>query len=145
MANRVLRPIIKWVGGKGQLLEDISRRYPAGLGTTIRKYAEPFIGGGAVLFDILTKYTLDEIYISDCNAELINMYRKVKTDVQVVVECLQELQAEYFLLNDDGRKELYYAKRDRYNELIRSGESKDSVEAAVLFIFLNKTCFNGLY
>ncbi len=78
MSRKTLKPIIKWAGGKGQLIGEISALYPQGLGVTVRKYAEPFVGGGAVLFDILSKYDLDEVYISDINAELINMYRKVK-------------------------------------------------------------------
>ena len=60
------KPFIKWVGGKGQLLPEINKLYPIELGKTINKYAEIFIGGGAVLFDILSKYKLDEIYISEC-------------------------------------------------------------------------------
>ncbi|HOG20550.1 MAG TPA: DNA adenine methylase [Salinivirgaceae bacterium] len=67
-----MKPFVKWAGGKGQLIDAIKKQYPKGLGDTIRKYAEPFVGGGAVLFDILNKYELDEVYISDTNAELIN-------------------------------------------------------------------------
>ena len=74
MQRQVPKPILKWAGGKTQLLGDISHAYPPGFGNTIRRYAEPFVGGGAVLFDILSKYELDEVYISDVNAELINMY-----------------------------------------------------------------------
>ena len=68
------KPFIKWVGGKGQLIPEISKLYPVELGKTINKYAEIFIGGGAVLFDVLSKYKLDEVYISDKNLELINTY-----------------------------------------------------------------------
>lgn len=74
MKERKLKPFIKWAGGKGQLISQIEKQYPLGLGIAIKKYAEPFVGGGAVLFDILSKYCLDEIYISDTNAELINAY-----------------------------------------------------------------------
>ncbi len=145
MKAETLKPIVKWAGGKGQLLNDISMRYPAGFGSSIKRYAEPFVGGGAVLFDILSKYQLDEVYINDCNAELINMYRQVRDNVSEVVNGLQWLQEQYSNSSETGRRELFYEKRTRYNELIQSGKSIDSVESAVLFIFLNRTCFNGLY
>lgn len=145
MRNRELKPIVKWAGGKSQILEEISSRYPKGFGQNINKYAEPFVGGGAVLLDILAHYDLSEVYISDINAELINMYQKVKTDVDGVIEILQSYQSAYIPLDTEKRKKYYYARRDDYNELIRKGASKDSVLAAALFIFLNRTCFNGLY
>lgn len=75
--EKSVKPFLKWVGGKGQLLKEIEKYYPFDDGT-ITKYAEPFVGGGAVLFDILTKYDLNEIYISDINAELINAYVVIK-------------------------------------------------------------------
>ena len=71
--ERVVKPFLKWAGGKGQLLKEIECYYPFDEGV-IRKYAEPFVGGGAVLFDILSKYELEQVYISDINAELINTY-----------------------------------------------------------------------
>lgn len=145
MSRKTLKPIIKWAGGKGQLIGEISALYPQGLGFTIRKYAEPFVGGGAVLFDILSKYDLDEVYISDINAELINMYRKVKNDADGLVALLSEFEKSFLPLGDSERKICYYEKRERYNRLISCGESEDSLEAAALFIFLNRTCFNGLY
>ena len=77
------KPFIKWVGGKGQLLPEINKIYPVELGKNINKYAEIFIGGGAVLFDILSKYRLDEVYISDKNLELINTYKSIRDDVGI--------------------------------------------------------------
>ncbi len=145
MSRKTLKPIVKWAGGKGQLIGEISALYPHGLGTSIRRYAEPFVGGGAVLFDILSKYDLDEVYISDVNAELINMYRKIQSEADGLIELLSIYQTQYIPLDDGERKIYYYEKRERYNALISSGESKDSLEEAALFIFLNRTCFNGLY
>ena len=69
--GKKVKPFLKWAGGKGQLLSEIEKYYPFADGK-ITKYAEPFVGGGAVLFDILSKYDLDEVYISDINAELAN-------------------------------------------------------------------------
>lgn len=143
MSKAKLKPFLKWAGGKSQLLESIKQHYPCGLGTTIKKYAEPFIGGGAVFFDILNNYELESLYISDSNAELINIYQQIKENVSALIESLQILQDEYLPLDTDGRKEYYYSKRERFNSL-----KKDhilTVETASLFIFLNKTCFNGLY
>lgn len=145
MQQKNLKPILKWAGGKTQLLAEISHAYPVGFGDTIRRYAEPFVGGGAVLFDVLSKYELDEVYIGDVNAELINMYLVVRDQADDLIAILSKYQTEYHALDNDGRKEYYYNKRDEFNELILSGESKSGVKSAALFIFLNRTCFNGLY
>ncbi|MCD7797864.1 MAG: Dam family site-specific DNA-(adenine-N6)-methyltransferase [Akkermansiaceae bacterium] len=145
MKKRALKPIVKWAGGKSQLIEEISSRYPNGLGVTIKKYAEPFVGGGAILLDILAHYDLDEIYISDINAELINMYSKVKTDVDNVIKLLHSYQEQYIPMNNTARKDFFYARRNEFNSLIINENSKNSLNSAALFIFLNRTCFNGLY
>lgn len=145
MQQKNLKPILKWAGGKTQLLAEISHAYPDGFGDTIRRYAEPFVGGGAVLFDVLSKYELDEVYISDVNAELINMYLIVRDNADELIEVLSKYQAEYRVLDNEAQKDYYYKKRDEFNELIVSGESKSGVKSAALFIFLNRTCFNGLY
>ncbi len=138
-----MKPFVKWAGGKGQIINIIKKQYPKGLGDTIRKYAEPFIGGGAVLFDILNKYKLDEVYISDINAELINAYRVLRDDADGLISKLSQYQAEYIPLGDDFRKEYYYKKRKQFNEL--KCQSVLGTEIASLFVFLNRTCFNGLY
>lgn len=145
MQQKKLKPILKWAGGKTQLLTEISHAYPEGFGDTIRRYAEPFVGGGAVLFDILSNYELDEVYISDVNAELINMYIVVRDQADELITLLTGYQTEYLSLDNEGRKQYYYSKRDEFNNLIISGKSKTGVTSAALFIFLNRTCFNGLY
>ena len=145
MRQKALKPILKWAGGKSQLLDEIMRAYPAGFGDTIRRYAEPFVGGGAVLLNVLSKYELDAVYISDVNAELINMYLVVRDKVGKLIAQLSSYQSEYLELDKEGRKRYYYQKRDEFNKLIASGKSKKGVPSAALFIFLNRTCFNGLY
>lgn len=145
MHQKNLKPILKWAGGKTQLLTEISHAYPDGFGDTIRRYAEPFVGGGAVLFDVLSKYDLDEVYISDINAELINMYLVVRDYADDLITLLTGYQTEYLALDNEGRKQYYYRMRDNFNSLITTGESKSGIESAALFIFLNRTCFNGLY
>ena len=138
------KPFIKWVGGKGQLLSEINKLYPVELGKNINKYAEIFLGGGAVLFDILSKYKLDEVYISDKNLELINTYKSIRDSVDILIKSLKEMEEQYIPLNNEDRKIYYYEKREEYNSLKINSEV-NNIEKAILFIFLNKTCFNGLY
>ena len=138
------KPFIKWVGGKGQLLPEINKLYPIELGKNINKYAEIFLGGGAVLFDILSKYKLDEVYISDKNLELINTYKSIRDNVDILIKSLKEMEEDYVPLNNEDRKIYYYEKREEYNSLKINSEV-NNIEKAILFIFLNKTCFNGLY
>ncbi len=137
------KPFLKWAGGKGQLLKEIEQYYPFANDTSITKYAEPFVGGGAVLFDILNKYELQEVYISDINAELINTYLVIRDNINALLDVLRRLEGDYLALDNNDRKEAYLAKRVRFNELKNNKES--GVELAALMIFLNKTCFNGLY
>ena len=138
------KPFIKWVGGKGQLLSEINKLYSVELGKNINKYAEIFVGGGAVLFDILSKYKLDEVYISDKNLELINTYKSIRDNVDILIKSLKEMEEQYIPLNNEDRKIYYYEKREEYNSLKINSEM-NNIEKAILFIFLNKTCFNGLY
>ena len=90
--KKKVKPFLKWAGGKGQLLSEIETYYPFENGK-ITKYAEPFVGGGAVLFDILSKYDLEEVYISDINAELINTYRIIRDDIDELVAMLVQCRA----------------------------------------------------
>jgi len=141
--DMAVKPFLKWAGGKSQILGDIRNKYPASLGKTIFKYAEPFVGGGAVLFDILSRYDLEEVYISDVNQELIATYDFIRNHLVELIATLKNLEAQYTPANYDVRKEIYYKNRERFNVLKTTGNK--SVELAALFIFLNKTCFNGLY
>ena len=135
------KPFVKWVGGKSQLLEEIRKKYPQ----KIEKYCEPFVGGGAVLFDILQKFQTNEVLINDINKELINTYFQVKNHCEEMIKQLDGLQTQYKKLGQEDRKVLFYEKRTRYNELKVNGDDAENLEKATLFIFLNKTCFNGLY
>lgn len=137
------KPFLKWAGGKGQLLEEIRKHYPSDLGKSIHKYAEPFVGGGAVLFDVLSNYDVDDVYISDSNAELIHAYVSLRDDSDTLIGFLKEYEAIYLPMVENDRKAFYYEKRSRFNELKKG--VKKTTELAALFIFLNRTCFNGLY
>lgn len=137
-----LKPFVKWVGGKGQLIDEIEKLFLAN-GKTATKYAEPMVGGGALFFSMLSKYQFEELYISDINAELINAYVAIKRDVETLIERLKEMQMTFLPLDENSRKFYYYNVRDKFNTVkLNDGTS---TEKAALFIFLNKTCFNGLY
>ena len=138
------RPFVKWAGGKGQLLDVLKSNLPKDLGTTIRKYAEPFVGGGALLFALLNEYSFDEVYICDNNKELINAYSAIKDCCGELIQMLANMQSKYSSCDtEEERQEYYYEQRDRYNTLILNNDTR--VEKAALFIFINRTCFNGLY
>lgn len=135
------KPFLKWAGGKTQLLEDIStfvKKLP-----NIKKYAEPFVGGGALLFNMLTKHNLEQVYISDVNPELVNVYKNVKNNVLPLIDKLQKIEKDFLAKDSEARKEFYLAQRHKFNTLKLNKTAE--LEKAALFIFLNKTCFNGLY
>lgn len=137
----IAHPFVKWAGGKTQLLPEIRTKYPQ----TVIKYCEPFVGGGAVLFDVLQTFHPNEVLINDMNAELINIYQQIKSNCNLLIEQLSELQQNYKSQSLEKNKILFYEKRLRYNELKINRNDAENLEKAALFIFLNKTCFNGLY
>ena len=137
-------PFIKWAGGKSQLLNTLNLNLPDGIGTTITKYAEPFVGGGALLFSLLNKYEFNEVYICDNNKELINAYEIIKNHSKDLLWILGEMQDRYIAFSNlEDKQYYYYEQREKFNETALS--DKTAIEKAALFIFLNKTCFNGLY
>ncbi|MDR2387934.1 MAG: DNA adenine methylase [Deltaproteobacteria bacterium] len=139
----VAKPFLKWAGGKTQILDQIRARYPDGLGRKLDRYAEPFVGSGAVLFDVLSRYHLREIYIGDTNRELITCYEMVRDRVDEVIKTLAKIEEKYLPAKALVRKDFYFEARTRFNRLKK--ESILDTELAALFIFLNHTCFNGLY
>ena len=136
-------PFIKWAGGKGQLLKELKENLPQGMGKTVTKYAEPFVGGGALLFALLKEYSFEQVYIGDTNRELINLYTIIRDNCFALIKELQHIQVVYESLNKEEQQDYYYTKRNEYNELVLNEDT--AVIKASLFIFLNKTCFNGLY
>ena len=135
------KPFVKWVGGKSQLLYEIREKYPS----QIEKYCEPFVGGGAVLFDILNRFQPKKVLINDINKELINTYKQIRDNCESLIVQLSEIQSRYKSQSLEENKAYFYEKRERYNELKVNDDDAENLEKAVLFIFLNKTCFNGLY
>lgn len=138
-----VKPFLKWAGGKAQILTKIREKYPVELGKTLTKYAEPFIGGGAILFDVLSNYNMESVYISDINQELISTYICIRDNIEDLIFLLHNLAKEHLELSSENRKEYYYAKRKEFNDLKQNAVRDTRI--AALFIYLNKTCFNGLY
>ena len=144
MQNKI-KPFVKWAGGKGSLLNQLEKFYPLELQNgKIDCYIEPFVGGGAVLIDILQSYKVKEVYAFDINLELINSYNVIKNHVDELIANLKLLEREYLCMEKENRKEYFYKIRKNYN-VHKLAKDEMSVQKAVEFIFLNRTCFNGLY
>lgn len=140
-----IKPFVKWAGGKGSLISQLKNFYPFELEDgKINKYVEPFVGGGAVLIDILKKYDVKEAYAFDINIDLINCYNIIKNNVEELIEELLIKENEFIKLETEERQRYFYEVRKEYNSY-RIQENELSVKRAAEFIFLNRTCFNGLY
>jgi DNA adenine methylase len=126
------QPFLKWVGGKAQLLAQFDEFLPA----EVNRYFEPFIGGGAVFFHLKHRFPQMRAFLRDNNDELINTYTAVRDQPQALMRQL------------DAHLAAFAADRERYYYLVRSRHHLprgNVVERAARMIFLNKTCFNGLY
>lgn len=140
-----IRPFVKWAGGKGSLIPQLNNFYPYELKNgIIERYIEPFVGGGAVLIDILQKYDVQEAYAFDINIDLINSYNVIKNNVEDLITNLKQMETEYLQLEQEERKNYFYNKRDEYNNYRLEG-IEQNIQRAAQFIYLNRTCFNGLY
>ena len=143
MTDRIAKPFLKWAGGKTQLINDIEKALPKDISKDKFTYIEPFVGSGAVLFWMLNNFpNLQKAVINDINEDLINTYKTIASRPKELISILQILQDEFHGLEgkDEEKKEYYYSKRELYN----TRKEEQSGQAA-LFIFLNRTCFNGLY
>jgi DNA adenine methylase len=139
-------PFLKWVGGKRQLLPAIHARLPDM--SRVDRYVEPFVGGGAVLFHLLEHHQFDEVHIFDLNPELILCYETIRDDVDTVVSSLSDLTATYPRDDFEAQKPVFYGVRDLWNQGVGSIQKMTPTQRAdrvAQMIFLNKTCFNGLY
>ena len=138
-----VKPFIKWVGGKSQLIEQLDAQLPADFDSLEDvTYIEPFVGGGAMLFYMLQHYpNINHAIINDINPDLTTCYRTVRDNPNELIASLQDIENTYFSLNtEEARKEFFIVVRNRYNE-----KNLDPIENTTKFFFLNKTCFNGLY
>lgn len=125
--NVLVAPVVKWVGGKRQLIDDLTPLFPK----KITAYCEPFVGGGAVLFSLQPKIA----YVNDINAELINIYEVIRDDVDALIAALNEHKNEekyFYSIRDWDRDSETYLQRSK-------------VQRAARIIYLNKTCYNGLF
>lgn len=144
------RPFLKWAGGKGQLLNKFQDLYPKQLkDRKIKTFYEPFLGSGAVFFDIAQNYDIESAFLYDINEELVLTYKVIQKDVLVLIDFLYRYQKNYLKLNKTKRQEFFYDQRTKYN-LQRFNINYDKYSEkwfprAAQLIFLNRTCFNGLY
>ena len=154
--NNFQKPFLKWVGGKTQIIDKIINKFP----TEINNYHEPFLGGGSVLLALLSlqkdkKINIkNKIYAYDINFDLINVYKNIKNNKDELFKYIQKYLNVYSNLNGTtinrkpktieeaktSKESYYYWIRKKYNEI-----DKSSIECSALFIFINKTCFRGMY
>ncbi|MDR1912772.1 MAG: Dam family site-specific DNA-(adenine-N6)-methyltransferase [Helicobacteraceae bacterium] len=135
------KPFLKWAGGKSQLLSRFEELYPKELKIgIIENYYEPFVGSGAVFFDVAQKYKIKNAYLYDTNEVLILTYQALKENVENLLDILSRYQKKYDKFCPEKRKEFYYKERDAHN-----AQKGDRFIRAARTIFLNKTCYNGLF
>jgi DNA adenine methylase len=148
--NTPARPFLKWAGGKGQLLDIFQNYFPKALAEgTIENYYEPFLGGGAVFFKIIQEFQIDSAWLYDNNRDLILTYLSVRDDVSGLIKELDQMEKIYNNLDEARQKEYFYRIRNDFNsqlnELKYKNFSKAWSKRAAQIIFLNRTCFNGLF
>lgn len=136
------KPFVKWAGGKGSVIDQLSMFLPSGFNLWDDvTYIEPFVGGGAMLFYMLQAHkNIRRVVINDINSDLIHVYNLVKKNPQYLIDVITSFNKEYTERDTVGKKQLFYQSRDRYNN-----DTLNEDERAALFLFLNHTCYNGLF
>lgn len=150
MKQQQAKPFLKWAGGKSQLLAQIESFFPQELAEgAINRYIEPFVGGGAVFLQIANFYPVQEYFIFDINPELILAYQTIQKNVEALISQLGKIQEHYLSLSEEERKNYFYQIRSDFNgkrKQINFQTYNDAwVERTAELIFLNRTCFNGLF
>lgn len=136
-------PFLKWAGGKTQILPALmDEMCPVLEGQHEITYVEPFVGSGAVLFEVLKMYpqNVSKVLVNDVNTDLVNIWRVVRDNPEELIEQLQRLRTEYLKLEEAQRKDYFLEIRRVFNQ-----RKESLLKQASYLIFLNKTCFNGLY
>lgn len=150
MQEEKTKPFLKWAGGKTQLLDRLTSLIPPELKNgELSNFVEPFVGGGAVLFHLNSLFRFESCYISDLSEELIVAYSVVKNDVEQLIDLLSAMVPRYLALGEEGRREYFYRVRSDFNEERDGFDYENYSDSWVArtgkLIFLNKTCFNGLF
>jgi len=142
MMNTAAKPFLKWAGGKGQLLSQLDQHLPKGISRIDFTYLEPFVGGGAMLFHTLQQYpNIKKAVINDINSYLITAYRVIKNSPDELIKRLSELENQYYSTGDnEAQKSFFLRVRETFNKV-----EMDDIDRTKYLIFLNRTCFNGLY
>jgi DNA adenine methylase len=144
------KPFLKWAGGKTQLLSQFEAYYPESLKLgKVKKYIEPFIGSGAVFLEICQNYVIESAFISDINPDLILAYQVIQACPDELIAALEILQDKHDKSDRAARQLLFAEVRTQFNEqrarTYYRKSSKIDVNRTAQLIFLNKTCFNGLF
>ncbi len=144
------RPFLKWAGGKGQLLDRFAQYFPKALADgSIDNYIEPFLGGGAVFFHVMQNFPVKSAYLMDVNPELVLAYQVVRQDVEKLIIQMGQMEKAYLRLGESARKVRFLKVRSDFNQALPSMDFKKYtttwVERTAQILFLNKTCFNGLF
>jgi DNA adenine methylase len=137
------KPFLKWAGGKTQLITDIEKALPKEFTSQKFTYVEPFVGSGAILFWILNNFpNVEKAVVNDINADLTNAYKIIAAKPKELISLLTQFEKEYHAIDllEEQKKAYFYDKRDLFNT-----RSTNTTTQAALFIFLNRTCFNGLF
>ncbi len=142
MMSTEAKPFVKWAGGKGQLISQLEHHLPLDLKEQEFTYIEPFVGGGALLFYMLQHFpNIKRAVINDVNTYLITAYQVIKSTPDDLIERLADLEEQYFSLVEEVEKKKFYLQvRDIFNN-----DKLDDIDRSKYLIFLNRTCFNGLY
>ncbi len=141
--KNIAKPFLKWAGGKTQLLSYIEKALPEYIKNSKFMYIEPFVGSGAVLFWILNHFpNLEKAIINDINSDLTNSFKTIKYYVEELIPILKGWEKEYHKISEnlEAKRNYFYSKRNLFNLRI-----SDQITQTALFIFMNRTCFNGLY
>lgn len=143
---KAAKPFIKWAGGKSQLLPKLTKNLPK----NFTKYCEPFIGSGALLFHLLnTQDYIEEVLINDSNPDLMLTYRVIQQDVTKLINVLTKVQNDYYKKSEDERRKYFEAVREKFNRDAKTFDysvySNSHITRTAIVIFLNRTCFNGLW
>lgn len=145
------KPFLKWAGGKNKLLAQINHFLPPELANGgIKTYIEPFVGGGAIFLHLASSYqTIERLFISDINPELYIAYKTIQNQVDELIGMLSSIENQYLSLSEIRRKEYFYQLRWKFNQCRNNVDLNNQnpkwIERTAQLIFLNKTCFNGLF